>query len=133
MLFDIDGTLLLTNRGGSSAIRHALELEFGVDAPSTDIDFCGRTDRALLAEILRHNQIADSDEHFQRLSSRYTDLLPAVLAERGGQVLPGALDLLSELREHANLFCYAMTGNLAATAAHKLEQRMLLDGVFGER
>ena len=134
VLFDIDGTLLLTNRGGSSAIQHALQQEFGLESPSTDIDFCGRTDRALLAEILRHNAIADSDEHFQRLRLRYTALLPRVLEERGGEVLPGALELLSVLREKSNLRCYAMTGNLAATAVHKLQHFGLdhyFDGVFG--
>jgi phosphoglycolate phosphatase-like HAD superfamily hydrolase len=43
LLFDIDGTLLLTN-GGQHALEMALTSEFGIESPFVDISYGGRTD-----------------------------------------------------------------------------------------
>ena len=55
LLFDIDGTLLLTNGGGSRALKLAIEREFGIKSARIDVNFAGRTDRSLLAELLQRN------------------------------------------------------------------------------
>jgi len=134
LLFDIDGTLLLTNGGGSGALKRALEHEFGLPEACTRVEFSGRTDRSLLEEILIRNQLPKSLEHFERLRECYAALLPGVLQERGGQVLPGAIELLRRLRERRDLACHVMTGNLTETATLKLEHfglRHYFDEVFG--
>ncbi len=134
LLFDIDGTLLLTNGGGSGALKHALEREFGVSEACTNVDFAGRTDRSLLEEILCRNRMPNTREHFERLRDCYTTLLPRVLQEHGGKVLPGAVSLLEQLRDRNDLICHVMTGNLTATATVKLEHfglRHYFDDIFG--
>lgn len=134
LLFDIDGTLLLTNGGGSGALKLAIEQEFGVRSVCTDVEYSGRTDRSLLPELLQRNGLPNDNEHLTRLRDRYAELLPDVLSRRGGTVLPGTVDLLSRLSSHPNLRCYVMTGNLQATATQKLEHFQLLSffrGVFG--
>lgn len=134
LLFDIDGTLLLTNGGGSGALKLAIEDEFGVGSACTDVDYSGRTDRSLLPELLERNGIPSDDEHIERLGRRYTELLPEVLSDRGGRVLPGTVELLRRLTDETDLRCYVMTGNLKATATQKLHHFRLLDyfrGVFG--
>lgn len=134
LLFDIDGTLLLTNGGGSGALRLAIEQEFGVKPACTNVNFSGRTDRSLLPELLERNGLPSDTQHLDRLSRRYTQLLPQVLSDRGGKVLPGAVDLLHRLSSEPSLRCYVMTGNLLATATQKLQHFELLDffrGIFG--
>ena len=134
LLFDIDGTLLLTNGGGSRALKLAIEQEFGVESVCTNINFSGRTDRSLLPELLARNGLPSDNLHLDRLSRRYAELLPEVLSRRGGTVLPGAIDLLARLSVEPRLRCYVMTGNLVTTATQKLQHFQLLRffrGVFG--
>ena len=134
LLFDIDGTLLLTNGGGSGALKRALQHEFGLPEACTRIEFSGRTDRSLLEEILTRNRLPTTTEHFDRLRGCYTSILPDVLRERGGRVLPGAIDLLAQLRRRRDIACHVMTGNLKETATLKLEHfglRHYFDEIFG--
>lgn len=134
LLFDIDGTLLLTNGGGREALRQALELEFGLSGAAADVDFSGRTDRAILQEILVCNRLPDDEPHFRRLRDRYVTMFPEVLRQQGGRVLPGARELLQCLRSFDHLLCLVMTGNLTETATHKLEHfglRPYLGEIFG--
>jgi phosphoglycolate phosphatase len=134
LLFDIDGTLLLTNRGGSGALKLAMEQEFGIAVARTDINFSGRTDRSLLFEILQRNGLPSSDEFQTRLANVYIQLLPEVLRQHGGQVMPGAIELLEQLSNRPDLGCYVMTGNMHQTANLKLAHFGMLHyfrGVFG--
>lgn len=134
LLFDIDGTLLLTNRGGGRALKMAIEQEFGISNVRMDISFSGRTDRSLLIEILQRNGLPAGDQDQQRLCDLYISLLPEVLSRHGGRVLPGAVDLLERLSVQPGLRCYVMTGNLQATAMHKLNHFRLSQyflGIFG--
>lgn len=134
LLFDIDGTLLITDSGGKGALERALADEFQLGSVDADIDFAGRTDRSLLVELLQRNGIDPSEPNQNRLSRRYAQYLPTVLQQRGGRVLPGVMELLHQVTAHSELVCYAMTGNLAETGAHKLKHFGLLhffDDVFG--
>lgn len=126
LLFDIDGTLLVTNSGGKGALERAFHGEFGVVEAKTDIKYSGRTDRAILGDLLQRNELPDDLHHRQRLLQRYKQFLPTELKRRGGRVLPGVLELLNLLSGRENLRCYVMTGNLAHTATMKLEHFGLL-------
>ncbi len=73
----------------------------------TDVSYSGRTDRSLLPELLERNGLPSDNEHLERLSDRYTKLLPEVLSRRGGTVLPGTVDLLESIvgRVQPSLLC----------------------------
>lgn len=134
LLFDIDGTLLLTNGGGSGALQLAMEREFDLESARTDIQFSGRTDRAILVELLQRNNLPADEDHVARLRECYTRMLPEVLERRGGRVLPGAVDLLEKLTAHPKSRCHVMTGNLQETAHRKLDHFGLLhffERIFG--
>ena len=134
LLFDIDGTLLLTNGGGQGALEIALTSEFGVKSPDTDISYSGRTDRSIFDELLERNGLDPTETHRSRLASQYSRLLPEVLNERGGRILPGVSKLLQAVQDHEDLIPYVMTGNLESTATTKLKYFGLTDffcGVFG--
>jgi phosphoglycolate phosphatase len=134
LLFDIDGTLLLTNSGGTGALERAFLEEFGVTDARTDIQYAGRTDRRILGELLQRNGLPDDEQHRHRLLHRYTGFLPTELALRGGHVLPGVIELLDQLTQRDDLLCCVMTGNLQHTATTKLQHFGLLRyfrGIFG--
>lgn len=134
LLFDIDGTLLLTNGGGKGALQIAIAEEFGVESVCTEISFAGRTDRSLLAELLERNGLPSDEHHLDRLRDRYVSTFPEVLSARGGRTLPGAAELLDRLAPIPDIHTYVMTGNLIDTATRKLQHFDLLEpvrGVFG--
>ncbi len=134
LLFDIDGTLLITNHGGKGALEQALAEEFGLSHVNTEVEFAGRTDRSILTDLLRNNGIDPTEEHKQRLARRYIDYLPLILRERGGRILPGVTAMLAEIATRNHFTSYVMTGNLAETATHKLKHFGLLEyfsGIFG--
>jgi phosphoglycolate phosphatase len=116
------------------ALRRALELEFGLAQAATEVDFSGRTDRAILEEILISNDLPNDAHHFGRLRNRYVAAFPKILQQHGGNLMPGALDLLVTLRGFDHLLCHVMTGNLTETATHKLEHfglRQYVSEIFG--
>lgn len=134
LLFDIDGTLLVTHGGGSDAIKQVLRDDFEVKNPCTNVNFSGRTDKSLLEEILVRNNLPVTQQSFSRLRNRYVSLLPTILDSRGGRVLPGAIELLERLHRRSDLVCHVMTGNLHETAIIKLKFFGLLhyfDEIFG--
>ena len=63
LLFDIDGTLLITDSGGKGALERALIDEFQLSSVDVDIKFAGRTDFALLIELLERNGLAPSESN----------------------------------------------------------------------
>lgn len=131
LLFDIDGTLIVTNETGTQALRSVLQQHFGIESPNMDVSFGGRTDRALLQEVMVLNRIDPSEANFLAFIEAYRTVLPATLIQRGGSVLPGVVDLLERLKTHDDIRCAVMTGNLKVTATQKLAHFGLLD-YFGD-
>ncbi|MEM9587583.1 MAG: HAD family hydrolase [Planctomycetota bacterium] len=129
LLFDIDGTLVNAGGAGARAMRRALQEEFELDQPKLDIQFGGRTDRGLIAEILRSNRLPDDSEGQDRFQASYEKHLPRELPGAGGRVLPGVEALLSQLSQLPSLRIAVMTGNLESMAVCKLQHFCLLHHV----
>jgi phosphoglycolate phosphatase-like HAD superfamily hydrolase len=124
VLFDIDGTLLLTAGAGRRAIRTALA-EFIGDAGVFDrVRFDGKTDPQIVAELL--HEAGDPDPHhggrIAEVCARYVALLEGELADRTAvvELMPGVLPLLERLEDERDVVLGLLTGNLAAGAALKL-------------
>lgn len=137
-LFDIDLTLIRTNRAGREAMRLAFEA-LGLDGrllASLPID--GRTDRAIFLDALERLGVPKSDQsrRLVRVVEQYLERLPGQLAERGGRVLPGAAEVVAALRTRGWALGLA-TGNLRQGAETKLRFFHLWDafafGGFGDR
>ena len=126
LLFDIDGTLLLTNQAGSIALRQALSDEFDLETPDINVSFGGRTDRSLLAQLLTINNLPNNHEFRDRLERRYASVFPETLEARGGQVFPGVTSLLNDLHRDERVRVCVMTGNLIKTGEQKLRHFDLL-------
>lgn len=134
LLFDIDGTLLVTNETGTRALAGVLRNEFQVECPNMEVQFGGRTDRSLLQELMLLNDIPPSETNYVKFTDAYRALLPETLSECGGVILPGVTELLTRLSKRNDLRTAVMTGNLKVTATQKLSHFRLLDyfdDIFG--
>lgn len=135
-LFDIDGTLISSGGAGKAALELALTGEFGVSPQTATLSLSGRTDPAIVTDLLRMHGISDTTRNRQHLFEAYLHHLPACLELRRGQVLPGVQALLEQLRERSDVAVGLLTGNVRAGARVKLGHFGLFEyfafGGFGD-
>jgi phosphoglycolate phosphatase len=119
-LLDIDGTLILTGGAGQTAFAQTLAAEFDIPEISADVDFAGRSDRAIVADLFRDHGIESSEENWQRFCRDYVTRLDTALRAHQGQVLPGVGSLLSVLAARGDVAIGLLTGNVREGARRKL-------------
>jgi phosphoglycolate phosphatase-like HAD superfamily hydrolase len=119
-LFDIDGTLLSSGGAGKAALEMGLAEEFGISGPIEKLSLSGRTDFAIVTDLLQMYAIPDTGETRARVLAGYLRHLPGCLARSAGQVLPGVRELLAELEGRADVAVGLLTGNVRAGAKLKL-------------
>ena len=124
VLFDIDGTILLTAGAGKRAIHRALIEVYGATGPD-DHRFDGKTDPQIVRELMRI--VGHEDDHIDakmsELLARYVGYLHEELRARpdGVRLMPGIHELLDALAERADVVLGLLTGNLVDGARAKLE------------
>jgi phosphoglycolate phosphatase-like HAD superfamily hydrolase/GNAT superfamily N-acetyltransferase len=118
VLFDIDGTLLLTEGAGRKSMREACAELFGPSFEMGDVDVRGRLDPHIWLEIARHNGIDVAREPDFRV--RYSARLERRLAETGARALPGVAPLLARLAGRSDLTLGILSGNYPETGRLKL-------------
>jgi phosphoglycolate phosphatase len=121
VLFDIDGTLLITGGAGASAWDGAFRELHGVQANIEEHTLSGMTDPEIAAIVFREviGREGSAEERSRALGC-YLKHLPDSVAESGGyRVMPGIVDLLDELIERGMLLGL-VTGNIEAAAHIKL-------------
>jgi phosphoglycolate phosphatase len=119
VLFDIDGTLLNSGGAGKAAIETALAEDFGV-ALHTNVPYSGRTDRAIIRDLLSLHSVEATPENCKRLIAGYLTRLPDFLDRHGGVVLPGIAAILQALATRDNVAVGLLTGNMREGAKVKL-------------
>ena len=98
---------------------------FGIADAFRTIPMAGRTDTAILSDVLAAHQIAMDDPRVTTYRDVYFKHLPREIANppsgaRHG-VMPGVRPLLDALNERADVYLALLTGNYAASARMKLE------------
>lgn len=124
VLFDIDGTLVLTGGSGLRAMNRACAELVGHPEALAAIPTAGRTDRAILADVVRTIERELDDELLAVLRDRYVAMLAEEIQHRGTgvkAVLPGVRELLDALERRDDVFLGLVTGNFEAGARIKLE------------
>lgn len=138
VLFDIDGTLVLTGGAGLRAMNTALAEVLGRLEGLDGIPVAGRTDWAILAEAVRVLDRELDAPLLEQLRDRYIANL-ALEIERPGRgvkaVMPGIRELLSVIEERDDTFLGLLTGNFEEGARIKLSHfdlwRYFKCGAFG--
>jgi phosphoglycolate phosphatase-like HAD superfamily hydrolase len=124
VLFDIDGTLLLTPGAGRRAITAAMADRM-IDATVWGgIRFDGKTDPQIVREMLEAAGDASAGDPLAvtEILERYLVLLEVELARTADRtrVLPGVSTLLDRLDAEADVVLGLLTGNIARGAGLKL-------------
>ena len=128
LLWDIDGTLIWTHGAGIGAMTQAFEDLFGIARALDGLDYQGRSDAWIIAQVLARHGVAETATTVDRFVAAYAAALPASLLARQGHVLPGVRPLLDALTTRAVVQGLG-TGNLRRTGMTKLAH-FGLDGYF---
>lgn len=138
VLFDIDGTLLTTQRAGLRAMERVTELMFGPEF-RWEVDMAGRLDPSIFAEAATANGIEDHDHHHQAFHDRYVESLHLELTGDPARtaVLPGVHEVLAVLDQREGVVLGLLTGNYRRAAPIKLmaagiDPERFVIGAFGD-
>jgi phosphoglycolate phosphatase len=123
VLFDIDGTLVLTGGAGLRAMSRACADLVGHSKGLEGIPVAGRTDRVILADVVARVDRQLDDELLASLRERYVALLAEEIHHPGHGakgILAGVSRLLDRLAERDDVMLGLVTGNFEAGARIKL-------------
>jgi phosphoglycolate phosphatase len=139
VLFDIDGTLVLTGGAGMRAMNRACEEIIGHVDALQDVPLAGRTDWSILHDTLSRIGHELDERLFAELKDSYLKHLATEILEPGRgvkAVMPGVREVLDELDKGDDLFLGLLTGNFEQGARIKLEHfdlwRYFRCGAFGD-
>lgn len=139
LLFDIDGTLLLSGGAGVRAMTRVFEELYGIPDAFVASDVAGRTDTFILSSAFARVGLPDTPEQHARFRARYVTLLEEEIRQPGqGRwgLLPGIAALLGALERDDTFHLALLTGNYERAAYLKLGQfgvdRFFGWGAFGD-
>jgi phosphoglycolate phosphatase len=126
VLFDIDGTLLVTGGAGGVAWQRAFEELHGVEADIAEHTDAGMTDPEIAAIVFREviGREGSREERAKAIGCYLKHLPDAVAGSAGYRVMPGIEQLLPRLIE-AGVLLGLVTGNIEAAAHVKLARARL--------
>ncbi len=121
VLFDIDGTLLVTGGAGGVAWQRAFEELHGIDADVAERTDAGMTDPEIAAIIFREVIGREGDQSERaKVMAGYLRHLPDAVAESAGyRLMPGVEEVLDRLID-TGMLLGLVTGNIEAAAHVKL-------------
>lgn len=128
MLFDIDCTLIDAGGAGGRSLTVAIREVYGVGGPLDGYTFHGRTDPAIVRDLVTMWGIEghDVDGRLGSCLARYAELVQSEVTETGVTVLPGVRDLVAALAGDPGVVVGLLTGNVEAGARSKLHPTGLL-------
>jgi phosphoglycolate phosphatase len=126
VLFDIDGTILVTGGAGGVAWQRAFEELHGVEANVAERTDAGMTDPEIAAIVFREaiGREGTPEERARAVGCYLKHLSDAVAESPGYRVMPGIEELLDRLIDSGHLLGL-VTGNIEAAAHIKLSRARL--------
>jgi phosphoglycolate phosphatase len=121
VLFDIDGTLLVTGGAGAVAWQRAFKELHGIEANIEEHTHAGMTDPEIAAIVFREviGRDGSDAERAEAIGAYLSHLADAVAESDGYRVMPGIEELLPSLVERGVLLGI-VTGNIESAAHIKL-------------
>jgi phosphoglycolate phosphatase len=121
LLWDIDGTLVCTDRAGERSllilIKELYRRELGDKLP---VQLQGRTDTSIARDILAYLGITSTPEEERRFRDAYLALLPRTLPTGKSKLHPGIKEALDAVHAHPEIHQGLLTGNHQEGARLKL-------------
>ena len=138
VLFDIDGTLVLTGGAGGRAMVQAFTEVFRKENRLRSFSMAGRTDAWIVAQMAADHGLDFDATLMRQFQDTYIHHLTREIHEPGPRkgVLPGVRDVLEALAKHPDVHLSLLTGNFRRGAQIKLEYfdlwRYFTAGAFGD-
>jgi phosphoglycolate phosphatase len=131
LLFDIDGTLLLSGGAGKVAMERSFETVWGIRNALRTVPLMGRTDPAIVLQVLQENSLPTDEAKIEKFREYYFWYLEEEIGlDRPGKALcPGVLPLLNALSVAPNVELGLLTGNWRYGGLLKL-RHFGIDGFF---
>ena len=123
VLFDIDGTLVLTGGAGLRALNRACEELVGHADALAGVPLAGRTDRIIIHDAMAGIGRELDEDLFEALKARYVTHLAREIDQPGRGtkgVMPGVRELLETLHRRDDVLQGLLTGNFEDGARIKL-------------
>lgn len=123
VLFDIDGTLLLTSNINRQTLIDALVAVYGTEGSARSHSFAGKMDSVIIYEVLKQAGLNDDHitEKFTTVKQTYIDLLRTQLGPEDVMLMKGIPELLLALSEKKDVVLGLLTGNFEGSGRNKLE------------
>lgn len=136
VLFDIDGTLILTGGAGVKAFERTAATEFHTPRGTEQLQFAGRTDTSLVREFFRAYQIEESKENFDRFFDCYVHWLAHLIDKTDGATCQGIWKVIRAMQNLPQPPAFGLlTGNIRLGAEIKLRHfrlwELFVTGAFG--
>jgi phosphoglycolate phosphatase len=119
ILFDIDGTLVMTQGAGRASTKFAMMDVFGTDSGLDNHHFGGKTDWRTIHELLAysHDEVRDFMPRYEAAMAHH---LERIIGDYDVLSCHASLDLVHELRRRGSPALGILTGNVSTTAPIKL-------------
>jgi phosphoglycolate phosphatase len=128
VFWDIDGTLLVTQRAGLVALDDACRDLMGLESIDwSRVDTRGFTDYNIVRRLLQAYDQPCDDGTVARILAAYEARLPERLAQRARDPLPGVVAILERLKSRPDVVSILLTGNTRGGARAKLSHYGLLE------
>ncbi len=124
LLFDIDGTLLLTGGAGKIAFEQAFEELFEIPDSWGNLDPHGKTDPAIFDEVAQQKlgRLLTEGES-DLLMEVYEELFEAHIQQSPKfELMPGVVEILEHLTQDPTVFLALATGNFEGAGHMKLKR-----------
>jgi phosphoglycolate phosphatase-like HAD superfamily hydrolase len=121
LLWDIDGTLISTDRAGERSLLLLIRELYGRDlGTKLPVELAGRTDTSIARDVLKFLDILVTPEEEKRFRTEYLARLPKTLPEGNTRLHVGVLAALEAIHAHPEIHQGLLTGNHEEGARLKL-------------
>jgi phosphoglycolate phosphatase-like HAD superfamily hydrolase len=122
ILFDIDGTLIATNRAGRRVLGRALREVYGSHGSLDSTSFSGQTDLGIITAAMTAAGLTETaiNTGLPRLYQAMARHGQSIFTGDNLVPCPGVLPLLAQLRANPDILLGLQTGNARVTALLKL-------------
>jgi phosphoglycolate phosphatase-like HAD superfamily hydrolase len=120
LLWDIDGTLIVSGGAGERALLAALRQESGIAGSLDGVELAGRTDPWIARRLLQKYTLPTDPADIGRFLQHYLAALPGELHHPLARPLPGIREIVSAIAARTDLAQGLLTGNQRRGAEIKL-------------
>jgi phosphoglycolate phosphatase len=123
VLFDIDGTILLTGGAGRVTMNRIYEELFGIASAFDGLHADGKTDPLIFAELLHRHAVEVDDDVavLAEIRRRYEAGFGDAMRSAPATLMPGVVPVIETLDRRDDIQLGLLTGNLEHTARIKVD------------